>query len=82
MISTVVVQVVLSLIIGPIFDSPNTTSALSQRGAVIFFAVLMSALITINETAFTLTAFTNCQISKIALILCYLTRTAFWPIYG
>ncbi|KAI8649633.1 ABC transporter CDR4 [Fusarium keratoplasticum] len=49
-LSTVVVQIVLSLIIGSIFfNSPNTSSAFFQRGAVIFFAVLMNALITINE---------------------------------
>jgi ATP-binding cassette, subfamily G (WHITE), member 2, PDR len=48
--STVVVQVVLSLIIGSIFyNSPNTSNAFFQKGAVIFFAVLMNALITINE---------------------------------
>ena len=49
-LSTVVVQVVLSLIIGSIFyNSPNTSSAFFQKGAVLFFAVLMNALITINE---------------------------------
>lgn len=48
--STVVVQVVLAFIIGSIFyNSPNTSDAFFQKGAVIFFAVLMNALITINE---------------------------------
>ena len=49
-LSTVIVQVVLSLIIGSIFyESPDTSSAFFQKGAVLFFAVLMNALITINE---------------------------------
>ncbi|KAJ9368982.1 hypothetical protein DTO282E5_6314 [Paecilomyces variotii] len=49
-LSTVIVQFVLSLIIGSIFyNSPNSSSAFFQKGAVIFFAVLMNALITINE---------------------------------
>ena len=48
--STVVVQVVLSLIIGSIFyNSPNTSDAFFQKGAVLFFAILMNALITMNE---------------------------------
>lgn len=48
--STVVAQVVLSFIIGSIFyNSPNTSDAFFQKGAVLFFAVLMNALITINE---------------------------------
>lgn len=48
--STVIAQLVLSFIIGSIFyQSPNTTSAFFQKGAVIFFAVLMNALITITE---------------------------------
>ncbi|KAF9886304.1 hypothetical protein FE257_011563 [Aspergillus nanangensis] len=49
-LSPVVVQIILSLIIGSIFyNSPNDSSAFFQRGAVMFFAVLMNALITINE---------------------------------
>ncbi|KAJ6437668.1 endonuclease/reverse transcriptase [Purpureocillium lavendulum] len=49
-LSTVVAQVILSLIIGSIFyNSPNTSNAFFQKGAVVFFAVLMNALITINE---------------------------------
>ncbi|GJN70075.1 hypothetical protein PLICBS_004127 [Purpureocillium lilacinum] len=48
--STVVVQVALSLIIGSIFfNSLDTSNAFFQKGAVLFFAVLMSALITITE---------------------------------
>lgn len=49
-LSTAIVQIVLSLIIGSIFyNSPNSSSAFFQKGAVIFFAVLMNALITMNE---------------------------------
>ncbi|KAL3471633.1 ABC-2 type transporter-domain-containing protein [Aspergillus californicus] len=49
-ISTVVVQVVLSLILGSVFfDSPDDSSAFFQKGATLFFAVLMNALITMNE---------------------------------
>jgi ABC-type multidrug transport system permease subunit/ABC-type Mn2+/Zn2+ transport system ATPase subunit len=48
--STIVVQVVLSLILGSVFyNSPNDSSAFFQKGAIIFFAVLMNALITMNE---------------------------------
>ncbi|CAK7562606.1 MAG: hypothetical protein SEPTF4163_000454 [Sporothrix epigloea] len=49
-LSTVVIQIVLSLIIGSVFfNNPTDTNAFFQRGAVLFFAVLMNALITINE---------------------------------
>ncbi|KAL4802779.1 ABC-2 type transporter-domain-containing protein [Aspergillus unguis] len=48
--STVVVQVVLSLILGSVFyNSPNDSSAFFQKGAILFFAVLMNALLTMNE---------------------------------
>ncbi|PKS08034.1 hypothetical protein jhhlp_006646 [Lomentospora prolificans] len=48
--STVVAQTVLSLIIGSMFfNSPNTSNAFFQKGAVLFFAILMNALITVNE---------------------------------
>ncbi|KAB8235266.1 ABC-2 type transporter-domain-containing protein [Aspergillus alliaceus] len=48
--STVIVQTVLSLIIGSVFyNSPNTSNAFFQKGAVLYFAVLMNALITIGE---------------------------------
>ena len=49
-LSTVIIQIVLSLIIGSVFyNNPNNTNAFFQRGAVLFFAVLMNALITVNE---------------------------------
>ncbi|KAF9890684.1 hypothetical protein FE257_005550 [Aspergillus nanangensis] len=49
-LSTIVVQVVLSLIIGSMFyNSPNNSNAFFQKGAIVFFAVLMNALITMNE---------------------------------
>ncbi|KAL4895842.1 ABC-2 type transporter-domain-containing protein [Aspergillus ambiguus] len=49
-LSPVFVQIILSLIIGSIFyNSPNDSNAFFQKGAVMFFAVLMNALITINE---------------------------------
>ncbi|RAH78729.1 hypothetical protein BO86DRAFT_176149 [Aspergillus japonicus CBS 114.51] len=48
--STVIVQVILSLVIGSIFyNSPNTTTAFFQKGAVLYFSVLMNALVTMNE---------------------------------
>ena len=48
--STVISQVALSLIIGSIFfNTPNTNSAFFQKGAVLFFAILMNAMITVNE---------------------------------
>ncbi|KKK23081.1 hypothetical protein P175DRAFT_0555133 [Aspergillus ochraceoroseus IBT 24754] len=48
--STVVVQLVLSLILGSVFyNSPSNSSAFFQKGATLFFAVLMNALITMNE---------------------------------
>lgn len=47
---TVFVQTALSLIIGSIFyNSPNSSNAFFQKGAVLYFAVLMNALLTINE---------------------------------
>ncbi|KAE8351305.1 ABC-2 type transporter-domain-containing protein [Aspergillus coremiiformis] len=48
--STVIVQTIMSLIIGSVFyNSPNTSSAFFQKGAVMYFAVLMNALIAIGE---------------------------------
>ncbi|KAJ5787645.1 CDR ABC transporter [Penicillium paradoxum] len=48
--SPVVVQIVLSPIIGSIFyNTPNDPSFFFQKGAVMYFAVLMNALLTINE---------------------------------
>ncbi|KAL5365282.1 ABC multidrug transporter [Aspergillus floccosus] len=49
-LSPVFVQTIMSLIIGSIFyNSPNNSNTFFQKGAVMFFAVLMNALITINE---------------------------------
>jgi len=49
-LSTVFVQVALSLVIGSMFyNSPNTSNAFFQKGAVLFFAILMNAIITLNE---------------------------------
>ncbi|OOF97272.1 hypothetical protein ASPCADRAFT_143557 [Aspergillus carbonarius ITEM 5010] len=48
--STVVVQLILSLVIGSIFfKSPPTTASFFQKGAVLYFAVLFNALVTLNE---------------------------------
>ena len=45
-----VTRVALALIIGSIFhDPPDNTSALASRGSVIFLAVLLNALFSINE---------------------------------
>ncbi|PYH30935.1 ABC multidrug transporter [Aspergillus neoniger CBS 115656] len=47
---TVFVQIALSLIIGSIFyNTPAATAGFFQRGATLYFSVLMNALITINE---------------------------------
>lgn len=49
-LSTVISQVILSLIIGSVFyGTPAASAGFFQKGAVLFFAVLMNALITINE---------------------------------
>ncbi|KAI1622446.1 ABC-2 type transporter-domain-containing protein [Exophiala viscosa] len=49
-ISTVASQVILSLIIGSIFyGTPAASAGFFQKGAVLFFAILMNALISINE---------------------------------
>ncbi|KAJ5584748.1 uncharacterized protein N7459_004548 [Penicillium hispanicum] len=48
--SPVIVQVILSLIIGSVFyNTPDTASYFFQKGAVCYFAVLMNALLTMNE---------------------------------
>ncbi|KAI9923984.1 hypothetical protein MW887_007442 [Aspergillus wentii] len=48
--SPVIVQVILSLVIGSMFyNSPNDSSAFFQKGAVLYLSVLMNALVTINE---------------------------------
>ncbi|PWY90711.1 hypothetical protein BO70DRAFT_328580 [Aspergillus heteromorphus CBS 117.55] len=47
---TVFVQIALSLIIGSIFyNTPNATAGFFQKGASLYFSVLMNALIAINE---------------------------------
>lgn len=49
-ISPVIVSLILSLIIGSVFfNTPDTSSFFFQKGAVLYFAVLMNALLTINE---------------------------------
>ncbi|KAE8154581.1 ABC-2 type transporter-domain-containing protein [Aspergillus avenaceus] len=48
--ATAIVQIIMSLIIGSIFyDAPNNTQGFFQKGAVLYFGVLMNALITVNE---------------------------------
>ncbi|KAJ5675362.1 hypothetical protein N7462_008259 [Penicillium macrosclerotiorum] len=49
-LSPLIVQLVLSLIIGSVFyNTPDTASYFFQKGGVCYFAVLMNALLTINE---------------------------------
>ncbi|CAG8974181.1 hypothetical protein HYALB_00011789 [Hymenoscyphus albidus] len=49
-VTTLFSQMVLALVIGSIFyGTPNNTSAFFQKGGVIFFAVLLSALIALSE---------------------------------
>lgn len=49
-ISVVVGQIVQSLIIGSIFyGTPNTTGSFFAKGSVLFFAVLLNALLSISE---------------------------------
>ena len=49
-ISVIISQIVMSLIIGSIFyGTPNTTAAFFSKGSVLFFAVLLNALISISE---------------------------------
>jgi ATP-binding cassette subfamily G (WHITE) protein 2 (PDR) len=49
-ITTIIGQIVMALIIGSIFyNTPNTTSSFFQKGGVLFFAVLLNALIAIGE---------------------------------
>lgn len=49
-LATFASQIVLSLIIGSIFfDTTNASAGFFSKGAVLFFAVLMNALIAINE---------------------------------
>ncbi|KAL3427948.1 ABC-2 type transporter [Phlyctema vagabunda] len=49
-ITTIVGQIAMALIIGSIFyGTPQTTSSFFQKGGVLFFAVLLNALIAISE---------------------------------
>ncbi|PQE29880.1 ATP-binding cassette transporter protein [Rutstroemia sp. NJR-2017a WRK4] len=49
-ITTIVGQIVMALIIGSIFyNTPNNTASFFQKGGVLFFAVLLNALIAISE---------------------------------
>ena len=49
-VTKIVGQTALALIIGSIFyGTPNTTAAFFQKGGVLFFAVLLNALIAISE---------------------------------
>jgi ATP-binding cassette subfamily G (WHITE) protein 2 (PDR) len=49
-ISTVFGQLVLSLIIGSIFfGTPQSTSAFFAKGSILFFAILLNALMSITE---------------------------------
>jgi ABC-type multidrug transport system ATPase subunit len=48
--SPVIVQIILSLIIGSIFyNTPDSPSYFFQKGGAMYFAVLMNALLTMNE---------------------------------
>ncbi|KAJ5178709.1 hypothetical protein N7492_001919 [Penicillium capsulatum] len=50
MLSPIFVQLILALIIGSVFyNTPATSGYFFQKGAVCYFAVLMNALLTINE---------------------------------
>ncbi|TVY84470.1 ZEB2-regulated ABC transporter [Lachnellula suecica] len=49
-VTTIVGQIVMALIIGSIFyGTPNNTASFFQKGGVLFFAVLLNALIAISE---------------------------------
>lgn len=49
-IAPLIVQIILSLIIGSVFyQTPDTADYFFQKGAVCYFAVLMNALLTMNE---------------------------------
>lgn len=49
-ISTILSQIVMALIIGSIFfNTPQTTDSFFSKGAVLFFAVLLNALMSITE---------------------------------
>lgn len=49
-VSSVVSNIIMALIIGSVFyDSPNSTSGFSSKGATLFFAVLLNALTAMSE---------------------------------
>ncbi|KAI9841997.1 MAG: hypothetical protein M1838_003324 [Thelocarpon superellum] len=49
-VTTIVGQIVMALIVGSVFyNAPNTTAAFFQKGGVLFFAILLNALIAITE---------------------------------
>ena len=49
-ITTVIGQIVMALIIGSVFyGTPNTTGSFFAKGATLFFAILLNALISIGE---------------------------------
>ena len=49
-VTTIVGQIVLALIIGSVFyGTPSNTASFFQKGGVLFFAVLLNALIAISE---------------------------------
>ncbi|KAJ5692401.1 CDR ABC transporter [Penicillium macrosclerotiorum] len=49
-VSTIVSNIIMALIIGSVFyDSPNTTSGFTSKGATLFFAVLLNALTAMSE---------------------------------
>jgi ABC-type multidrug transport system ATPase subunit len=46
----IVINVIMALIIGSVFfDTPNATGSFTAKGAVLFFAVLLNALMSISE---------------------------------
>jgi ATP-binding cassette subfamily G (WHITE) protein 2 (PDR) len=49
-VTTIIGQIIMALIIGSIFyGTPNSTASFFQKGGVLFFAVLLNALIAISE---------------------------------
>ena len=49
-ITPIAINVIMALIIGSVFfDTPNATASFTAKGAVLFFAVLLNALMSISE---------------------------------
>ncbi|KAJ5198072.1 CDR ABC transporter [Penicillium cinerascens] len=49
-VSTILTNIIMSLIIGSVFyDAPSTTAAFTEKGATLFFAVLLNALTAMSE---------------------------------